>query len=80
MTGLPPVTDRDAADDRGWFAANPGRRYRIRETVGAWWVIRQRGEEVLLRAILLSPLDPCPDRDDTIKTHWWATAWPQLTP
>jgi hypothetical protein len=45
VIGLPALTDRDTPDDRGWFAANPMPRSRIRETAGVWRVIRRRGQD-----------------------------------
>jgi hypothetical protein len=59
-----------AIGDRGWFAANPARRYRARDGV----VIR-RVHGAYLRAV-----DPWSDSDDELEceARWWAAAWPAL--
>jgi hypothetical protein len=50
LVDAPAVTASDSNDDRNWFVANPGRRYRLRKTNGTPWIIRRRARSVLLRA------------------------------
>jgi hypothetical protein len=79
MTPLPSVTAADALDDRGWFDANPKRRYRVRPAQGGAWIVRRRGRVMLRTYAATLPAKP-PASERGIEQLWYATAWPCLTP
>lgn len=67
------VTDADADDDTKWFAGHSDRRYRARPG----WVVRRRGENVLLRTPIAADC-VCSDNERSAEGLWWSAAWPNL--
>ena len=75
---MTPLTDAEAAADRGWFADNPTRRYRARRQARGWWIIRRRDRDTMLRTH--TKMLPVADNDNALRSVWFAAAWPEIGP